>query len=89
MFMWIIIRRAFEVWFDAMCLCWWLRALVVLSSVVVAVVCSCTRNMHDCLSFLRRAKQQRLKDGIRRRVQEVLEDDCEADTGSVDSGAGD
>ena len=38
---------------------------------------------------LRRAKSQRVKDGIRRRVQEALEDDCEADTGSVNSGDGD
>ena len=33
------------------------------------------------------ATKQRLKDGIRSCVQEVVEEECDADTGSVDSGA--
>ena len=49
--MWIIIWRAFEVWFDAMCSCLWLRAQVVLSSVVVVVVRICMIDVHDRLSF--------------------------------------
>ena len=38
---------------------------------------------------LRLAKKKRLEEGIRRRIEEALEDDCEADAGSVDSGASD